>query len=538
MVRRANRRLVAGLLVVLLGIAGPGVAHGAPSLVPTPPAPVGVTTGVPFETTLLVFTDTEPGPMPDGAGWVSLLYQDLLGRPVDSPFWSDQLAAGVSRRQVADAVVRSEEWRRRTVVTWWTRYLGRVPVDLDVWSTQLAGPWSVARVRAILLASEEYRAGLPDDTAFLEVLFTEALGRPLDPGAAAWFGAALAGGLPHLTVADFVLASEEARRFRAAELVTQLLRRAPTGPEIDGIAASLGSVGEAATLVDLVTTAGYDALQPSTYTATVAVDGAAPAPARVVRRLDGSFVVVATVVVAAPGSRSAEVVVRRSTGEQLQASVPITATRARNEDYLDAVALVALGRSLAPDELAEHLSRIPAGGTRTRARVALGMVAGDEGRRRVASMLYRELLGREAAAPEAAFWAGRIAAADVQVVRALLLGSDEVHAQAGGDPAGWLDLLYRRALDRPVDQQGLAAWQALLSRGIPRVFVAYAILGSEEARRATAGWWVTELLGRTPTADETALGSFLVGIPPFELGFPALLLGGDDLYTATTGAPR
>lgn len=538
-ITRRHRLLVPAVaLAVLAGVlGGAGAAGAAPALTPGLVTPVTVTAGVAFETTLATFTDAEPGPLPGDAGYVALLYQDLLGRPLDTTWWTDQLASGTSRRQVADTLVRSEEWRARTVLEWWLRYLGRPPDAPAAWTAALAGGWSVEDLRGALVASPEHRARVGGtNAAFVEALFLDALGRPADPPSAAFFDSLLTFGIPHPVVADYVLSSDEARRFRAATLVQTLLRRPATPEELDRYAASLASFGEASTVTSIVTTDEYDRLQPSTYAATVSVAGGAPVPGRVVRRLDGSFGVVAPVLVPAAGSTTLEVVVRRSTGETVTVTVPVVATRARNETYLDAVATEVLGRTLAPGQVADQLARIPAGGTRTRARVALDLLVGEESRRRIAAGLYRDLLGREASPDEARYWGGVIASSNLQVVRALLLGSDELVTQAGGTDAAWLDTLYRRALGRPIDPDALAYWSSLRATRLPRPYVAYGILLSEEARQRTAERWALEVLGRPPTPDERALGTFLIGIPPFELGFPALLLGGDAFYAAHTGA--
>ncbi|MCU0273058.1 MAG: DUF4214 domain-containing protein [Acidimicrobiales bacterium] len=535
-----RRRLLAPLLTlaVLAGVLGDaGPVQAAPALTPGPVVPVSVTAGVAFETTLATFTDAEPGTLPGDAGYVGLLYQDLLGRPLDTTWWTDQLATGTSRRQVADTLVRSEEWRARVVLEWWLRYLGRPPDAPAAWSAALAGGWSVEDLRTTLIASPEYRTRVGGtNAAFVEALFVDALGRSADPPSAAFFDSLLTAGVPHPVVADYVLSSNEARRLRAATLVQTLLRRAATPDELDRYAASLASFGEASTVVSIVTTDEYDRLQPSTYAATVSLAGSAPTSGRVVRRLDGSFGVVAPVLVPTAGSHTLDVTVRRSTGETFTVAVPVVATRARNETYLDAVATEVLGRTLAPGQVADQLARIPAGGTRTRARVALDLLVGDESRQRIAAGLYRDLLGREAGPDEARYWAAVIASSNLQVVRALLLGSDEVVAQAGGSDAAWLDLVYRRALGRPIDPDALAYWSSLRATRLPRPYVAYGILLSEESRQRTAERWSFEVLGRPPTPDERALGTFLVGIPPFELGFPALLLGGDAFYAAHTGA--
>lgn len=514
----------------LAPVQGPAAALAASAV-----GPLQVTVGVPVDLTVMTFTDTNPGAVPTDAGYVGQLFQDLLQRGGDGSYWVDLLAQGSSRRQVTEQLTRSEEYRRKTVVRWWNHYLGRPPdaSTLAGWASDMAAGTSVEVMRALLIGSEERRAKAGrTDAAFLADLYQDALGRAIDPGAASFYGSYLASGTPHAVVAYFVLVSPEARQKRAGQVFQQLLGRAPDQAERALTAAGLALYGEPATVAELASTDEYYRRQPSDYSATIAVGGGGAVPANVVRRLDGSYGVVARIAVGRPGDSSAQVTVRRSTGEMANASVAISAVTSRNERFIDQASLHILGRRLGGRDVDALLARIPAGGSRTRSRVALDLLVSYEGRQRVVQALYRQLLGREASGSEARYWADGIGASNVMVVRALLLGSDEAFRKGGATEAGWIDSVYRRVMGRGADRAGLDHWLSMRSAGLPRPFVAFGILITEESRRHLASQYVQTYLGRRAQPQEIALGAAILGAPAWELGFPALLIGSDEYYSA------
>lgn len=64
------------------------------------------------------------------SGFLSALYQDALGRPIDAfalSFWTFQLAIGFSRTQVATVVLNTQEYRHDVVTQAYQDLLGRAP---------------------------------------------------------------------------------------------------------------------------------------------------------------------------------------------------------------------------------------------------------------------------------------------------------------------------------------------------------------------------------------------------------------------------
>jgi hypothetical protein len=94
-------------------------------------------------------------------GFLSALYQDVLGRPIDPTGranWEQALAGGMSRSAVAAALYGSPEYAQHLVGALFQRYLGRSPTAAEL-STQVAVLESGARdetVIAALVNSTEY----------------------------------------------------------------------------------------------------------------------------------------------------------------------------------------------------------------------------------------------------------------------------------------------------------------------------------------------------------------------------------------------
>ena len=64
-------------------------------------------------------------------GWLTAVYQDVLGRDVDpsgGAAWTMQLAQGISRQAVATSIQSSPEGTTRLVEEFYPQYLGR-PAD-------------------------------------------------------------------------------------------------------------------------------------------------------------------------------------------------------------------------------------------------------------------------------------------------------------------------------------------------------------------------------------------------------------------------
>jgi hypothetical protein len=163
---------------------------------------------------------------------VGRLYQTLLNRPVDSAglvHWTELLLAGVSRLQIATAFWQSPEHRGVEVDQYYATYLGRGSdaAGRSAWVDVFLAGASEAEVIRGFLISAEYQAAHGTDTAFVNALYTQVLGRPADASGLATAVQALQGGLSRQALAQAFLSSEEAARKVVDEYYTLLLNRPP-----------------------------------------------------------------------------------------------------------------------------------------------------------------------------------------------------------------------------------------------------------------------------------------------------------------------
>ena len=98
--------------------------------------------------------------------WIDRMYSDLLGRPADAAgeaYWNGKIQTGVSRDAIAVSIGNGAEAGQQTIVSDYTRYLGRSPAssDINYWLNQFAAGATNEDVIAGFVASDEYfaRAG-------------------------------------------------------------------------------------------------------------------------------------------------------------------------------------------------------------------------------------------------------------------------------------------------------------------------------------------------------------------------------------------
>jgi uncharacterized repeat protein (TIGR01451 family) len=94
-------------------------------------------------------------------GFLNALYGDVLGRAVDAvglAGWSQALADGATRTEVAGAVLASSEGDADWIESVYQKYLHRPadPTGLSSWSNQLKNGAAEEQVLALILASDEY----------------------------------------------------------------------------------------------------------------------------------------------------------------------------------------------------------------------------------------------------------------------------------------------------------------------------------------------------------------------------------------------
>ncbi|HET6879480.1 MAG TPA: DUF4214 domain-containing protein [Pirellulales bacterium] len=97
----------------------------------------------------------------NNTAWIDALYAAFLGRPADTQgvsYWVDQLSAGKTRANVADALAASHEGLSQQVVDDYERYLDRSadPAGLAYWVGQLQFGKTNEDVLTSFIASSEY----------------------------------------------------------------------------------------------------------------------------------------------------------------------------------------------------------------------------------------------------------------------------------------------------------------------------------------------------------------------------------------------
>jgi len=162
---------------------------------------------------------------------VNQLFIDLLGREADDnglAFFANELVRGTPLTEISRAIQNSFEYRSRVVGDLYVKHLGRVPEaeGLNAQIAALAAGASIKDIEAGILSSAEYfgRNGGSADT-FLQALYRDALGRPIDPeGMAVWMNN-LNGGLSRLEVALRILLSQENLQKDVQRLYQKYLKR-------------------------------------------------------------------------------------------------------------------------------------------------------------------------------------------------------------------------------------------------------------------------------------------------------------------------
>jgi uncharacterized protein GlcG (DUF336 family) len=166
------------------------------------------------------------------SAYVSQVYQDLLGRPADTTGggrWSALVDRGIPRSQIALNVLNSPEYQTNVVQGLFQNLLGR-PADPDGLSTYvgfLSRGDSLQQIEADILGSNEYftTRGGGTNVGFLQAIYPDALGRPLDDAGGQVWGNALASGTDRSTVAADILNSSEGQQNAVNAIFQQFLGR-------------------------------------------------------------------------------------------------------------------------------------------------------------------------------------------------------------------------------------------------------------------------------------------------------------------------
>jgi hypothetical protein len=153
-----------------------------------------------------------------------------------------------------------------------------------------------------------------------------------------------------------------------------------------------------------------------------------------------------------------------------------------------------LGREPAFSELAYWNRALSRG--MTPAAVATAFLTSDEHRGIVINDLYRQYLGRDADEGGLAFWTGVWrATGGPEWVQAGIIGSAEYYQHAGGTDAAWVTALYQNILGRDPDAGGLEFWvQYIQAHSKQQVVLGF--VTSDEYRLALIAQWYSTYLDR------------------------------------------
>jgi hypothetical protein len=172
------------------------------------------------------------------SGFVHRATRDLMFRfatPATISSTSLALAEGnTTRPKVIEALMDTDEYRGLDVDRTFTRFLRRSvdPAGRTYWINSIGNGKALWRFRAQLFGSNEYftKAGATNAT-YLEKVYYDVLGRPIDPSGKAYWGKKLDNGADRGSVALNFINSSEFRRFVVDDQFLRFLDRKATTAE-------------------------------------------------------------------------------------------------------------------------------------------------------------------------------------------------------------------------------------------------------------------------------------------------------------------
>jgi len=384
--------------------------------------------------------------------FIGRMYQDLLGRPADSAGlanWTNLLDQGsLTRTQVVSQVTASQEYESDVVKNLYQKVLRRDADQngLSFFTNVLAHGGSAEQVEAQLLGSAEYFStrGGGTNAGFLGALYQDVLHRAIEANGLQTWMQALAKGASRTAVATAVLGNLEAETDEVQYLYQELLHRP-------------------------VDTGGLSTFVQELQLGTPGV--------RVIVALVGST-------------------------EYAQ-----NAGGDANQIYVSQLYLDLLDRPADAGGLSTFAAALDSG-TMVRQAVVEAILSSNEYRTNEVQHLYQAYLKRAADPGGLTTFVTILngGGTNEQVATALAGSQEFSQTQGGGTNAGFLNALYQDALGRPVDANGLAAWENALAQSTTRGQVATAIFGSSEYRQDLVQNFYERFLHRP--ADMGGLATF------------------------------
>jgi hypothetical protein len=173
------------------------------------------------------------------ATFISAIFQDVLGRPVDASsqsFYLAYLSRGAARSGVVTSLTGGAEYRQKVVADFYQRFLHRAAdaAGLNSGVNFLAAGGTDEQYLATLIASAEYfqNRGNGSNSGFLDALYFDLLNRSIDANARALFLGQLGSGTTSGQVATAVLTSAEYNSDLVTGLIWRFLHRAPSSADI------------------------------------------------------------------------------------------------------------------------------------------------------------------------------------------------------------------------------------------------------------------------------------------------------------------
>jgi len=149
----------------------------------------------------------------------------------------DFLNSGGSHAQVAQLVLNSVEYRTKLTQNLYQQFLRRAAAqtEIDFFLNALQQGATMEQLIAALVSSTEYYQNRGDGTnnGFLEQLYGDLLGRPIDEGSLALFTGLLSRGGARSQVALFILGSSEYRSNQLQGFFKTFLEREPSDSELN-----------------------------------------------------------------------------------------------------------------------------------------------------------------------------------------------------------------------------------------------------------------------------------------------------------------
>src|SRR5262245_19161719 len=145
---------------------------------------------------------------PPAQCFLSQLYRDVLAREIDPTGlngWTQALAGGLTRQQVALAIAGSQDFRVLVVQRAYNQFLGRAAdqFGLNTFTAFLASGASIEQMQAIIIGSPEYslRGDNASAVGFVRSVYRDVLGRAADQAGETAFTLLLASGASRSAVA-------------------------------------------------------------------------------------------------------------------------------------------------------------------------------------------------------------------------------------------------------------------------------------------------------------------------------------------------